>query len=148
MVRCPTVSENPGVDLRWVVPLEGATLAIAFDALYLWVFEREDREGTVDPPDVVAGSAAAAAVVLVASLAIEAPRIRIGMLAAAAGLLAAWAVITSLSVGIFLLPAAVLALMALSDAIHDLRGGSAWLPVVLGGGFALAIVVIALTLTK
>ena len=97
---------------------------------------------------MVAGSAAAAAVVLVASLAIEAPRIRIGMLAAAAGLLAAWAVIASLSVGIFLLPAAVLAFMALSDAIHDLRGGSAWLPVALGGGFALAIVVIALALTK
>ena len=84
---------------------------------------------------------------LLASLAIEPSRVRVGVLAPSAGLLAAWAVVGSLSVGIFLLPAAVLALMALSDAIHDLPSGSARLPLALGAGAALIIVLIALALT-
>lgn len=121
--------------------------ALAFDAFYVWLLEREG-EGDLQRAHVrvIAGSIAAAAVFLIASVAIPRASVRAGLLAASAVILAAWAIVASLSVGILLLPAAALALMALFDAVHELPRGLSRLAPALGAGCGLVVVAIGLQL--
>ncbi len=132
---------------RSLPALGGAVFALAFDAFYVWVVQREG-EGDLQRTDVrwIAGSIAVAAAVLLVSVAIQSPSVRTGLLAASAVILAAWAVVASLSVGILLLPAAALAFMALFDAVHDLPRGRPRLALPVGTGVALVVVAIGLQL--
>lgn len=134
------VTETDVVETRSFAALGSAACAVAFDAYYIWAVERESGPRT----DAIAGSIAGAAVLLIASVVVRSPGVRAGLLAAAAVIVSAWAIIGSLSIGFFLLPAAVLALMAVLDARHDVPRGVA--RVVLPTGAACALVVVAIAL--
>ena len=127
---------------RSLVVLGGAVCAVAFVAFLVLAVERESGPRT----DVIAGSVLGAAALLIVSVVVRSTTIRAGLLAVAAGILCAWAIIGSLSVGVLLLPAAVLALMAVLDARRDVPPGVARLALPIGAACALVVVAVALQL--
>jgi NADH:ubiquinone oxidoreductase subunit K len=138
------LAENEAVGSRSLAALGGAVFALSFDAYWVWVVERESGPRTA----AIAASIAAAAALLIASVVVSSPSTRAGLLTASAVTLSAWAVIASLSVGVLLLPAAALALIALSDARRHAPRGPAQLALAIGAGCALVGVAITLQLAS
>ena len=89
-------------------------LAAGWNALYIWILWHEG-EGDLHRTHVryLAASVALVALVLVLSFLLRSPTLRVASLAASAAALSGFAAIASFSIGILLVPAALLAWIAL-----------------------------------
>jgi hypothetical protein len=132
-------------------PLAAGLLAAGWAALYLYVLWREQEGDTGDLDEAgvwfIVASVGAAAAFLLLSSAVPSRAVRAaGLLASGVGLLG-YAILASLSIGIFLLPAAILALLASCAALASLPQHTAstvrWTGVLLGLVFP-GIVLVAL----
>jgi hypothetical protein len=96
-----------------------ALLAVAWLALYLWIL-RQEGEGDLARANVryLAASVGAAAVVLVLTGWVRSPSVRAAALAACAAALSGFVPLASLTIGVLLLPAVVLAWLAVSK-VHE-----------------------------
>jgi hypothetical protein len=97
-----------------VLAAAAGLLAAVWNAFYLWILWHEG-EGDLDRANVryAAASVGLAALVLVLTFLLRSPSVRVAGLAAGALALSGFAVIASLSIGILLVPAALLAWVAL-----------------------------------
>jgi hypothetical protein len=89
-------------------------LAAAWNAFYLWILWQEG-EGDLAETNVryVAASVGAASLLLLLTLWLRSPSVRVAVLAASAAALTGFALLAAMSIGILLAPAAVLAWVAL-----------------------------------
>lgn len=111
----------PRSPLAFIASVGGGLLAAGWDGLYLWVLWQEG-EGDLKEASVrfIAASIAAAALVLLLSSALPWRTVRAGGLAACGAALFGFAVLASWTLGLFLMPAAVLALVASREALVQL----------------------------
>ncbi|MEO8289386.1 MAG: hypothetical protein ABI649_00125 [Gaiellaceae bacterium] len=126
---------------QWLATAAAAA-ALAVTGVYLLIIWREG-EGELASARVVfvAGCLAAAAVALVLGSRLS-PRAQAGLFAAATALLGAWALLGAFSIGLLLVPAAVLAGLAVKDVAGAGRSEAA-----AGALAAIALVIVGLALT-